>query len=384
MSFEVIENIMTPVSTAVDDNSDYVEMNYSLGNRSNLVQTGVDANNYMEINYSSGNRTSLLMEEKHNFEFDNYSIPPPAKQFERPTSPTTDTTTPLGIESKPTLVPSRLSVVSSVRPSVAGNTPLSNNKPYVMGSVIDELKSVFSLGEPPSVPTQQTYVRQYKDRYGRMGNINASVNTDINATSKIGTAKAIANPYHNDIRYAEKISRCVGKTNASDNTDSAMMAKTVANPSYNDLRYTETTTNYVSPAARDLNELRRMLNKLVVDVQSQNKKIEDIWRTCGFGDNRSNTIVRSPPWCTDTLSSSARPLASHQASKFPQSFTMKYAVNEKTKENLLKNRRVSFDRVEDQTVPLTTSQQAQIMKPGRSPPMPRRRLLSVRRFLFCC
>jgi hypothetical protein len=359
MDFEVKYKNTTSVPAAIDDN-DYMIMDF----------------------YSRNSKTSRKMEEEGNeFRYGNYDFPPPAKPFKQPTTTVmtndvvvVETHQPpeLKLVSPPPPPPPPVRITSSIQhPTTSSDTIPSNVKPHSMGSVINELKTVFSSGAPLSMATQRINVGQHgqhRNCFGHMGRTVYSSATGI-APAKVGTAKCMVNDACNDLRYAETVTRHVNH-----------------------------------PMAQNLDELRHILNMLVIDVQSQRKKIEEIWRVCCYDENkiiRTCTMPIKPPVVAAAETAVAPPPAaptapprnpnrsgvSRYASKFPSSFTTRYAVNEKTKENLLKNRRVSLNsKMDDQSSFLTSSKKVQITtNPCHSPLTmpPPRRSLSIRRFLCC-
>lgn len=303
----------------------------------------------MDMNFSR-NRLCSLVEEGQSFEYGNYNVPPPAVPVKRPLLSLTKKTETLNEHLK-----LNEGCYNAPRSVMSGS-----NGDCTMSDVITELNKKFS-----SRARQQTY------------NLPPASTADITGgttTTTFGTARAIpaGSP---DVRYAEIIKR------------------------------------QVDPTAQSLEELRRILNMLVIDVQSQNKKIEEIRRACvgrGEGGIKPNTIgkgkgplsstsalpsilhsssLTESPLSVDKSTLTTQPLASCPCEEqFPSSFIMRYIVNNKTKENLLKEKKVSFRRFEEQSSPLVTAMPPRPSSlPPQPPPPPQifKRRRSVRQFLCC-
>ena len=119
----------------------------------------------------------------------------------------------------------------------------------------------------------------------------------------------------------------------------------------------ETTPVYTSMVrgkpllAQQLDELSRKINTLVITVQLQNKKIEEIRRACINDEvsvkNQKAAVISE----LSHLSLSKASSASTSLQSLPSSFPVDYIVNAKTKDAVRKNKRLntyeSFDKIDE-------------------------------------
>lgn len=300
--------------------------------KSTTAVTTNDYGDYTAMDFKPKTKLSTFEKNHTAFEYGDYNVPPPALPVNRPPQP------PLFGDQRP---------------------PRRNATP---SDVLDELKSVFSTGERPTGAVFRKHTRPSEESLRYASNENNTRHNMATCPPVFTTANATAiNEVHLGNRSPVTSGVAATLVTSTPTTFFGTCRSTPVqfNP-YQNLRYAERVVNTNPIVVKTLDEMKRTLNMLVIDVQSQRKKIEEIWRSVEnageFAASRSRPLSLTPP------SSKSKPLLSHCYGRcvFPSCSSLCYTVNDGGKTDASSNKndkRVSFGE---------TSHRADVVKRGCS------------------
>lgn len=281
----------------------------------------------------------------------NYNVPPPPRPLmsENATPAQLDVKSTVS-KSKPNLPPKRrASLVISKGVYNITRQPDDFNvntdqRPSEVKRVVEKLNHTTAINSNTLTTSRYVSAQHFQDpTYESARRFSSTF--DNGAVNIVGQSRI----YDNAARLVDMSRNAqngVGFDGMAGNSDSASLFDTP--PLYTSMRPLFT---------QQLDELSRKINTLVITVQIQNKKIEEIRRACASGGDAMARLTNhayneSTGRPISTMPSASVSLQSLRSC--PPTFPLSYVVNGKTKETMLKNKRSntyeSFEKIDEQPV----------------------------------